>query len=233
MESPTQTAFPKLTFLTITSLSVFTKNNQSSPPNISSEPVPLISQITVEMDGVYNLLTNLDPHKAAGPDGIPSKLLKETASQMAPLLTFIFQASLNQGKLQSDWKSANVTPIHKKGKRTDPFNYRPISLTSICSKTLEHVIYSSIFSHLETHKILDDCQHGFCTHRSCETGVITDFQQCLNNRNHSDAIFLDFSKEFDKVSHSKLCHELFHCGIYGQLLLWIKDYLPSRVHNNI
>jgi len=51
----------------------FTKDNQSSPPNISSEPVPFISQITVEVDGIYNLLTNLDPHKAAGPDGIPSK----------------------------------------------------------------------------------------------------------------------------------------------------------------
>ena len=103
--------------------SVFTKDDQSLPPNISSEPVPNISQITVEVDGVYNLLTNLDPHKATGPDSIPPKLLKETALHMAPLLTFIFQASLNQGKLPSDWKSANITPIHKKGKRTDPSNY--------------------------------------------------------------------------------------------------------------
>ena len=183
--------------------------------------MPPISQIMVEVDGVYNLLTNLDPqipHKAAGADGIPSKLLKKTASQMAPLLTFIFQALLNLGKLPSDWKSAKVTPTHKKGKRTDPSNYRPISLTNICSKTLENVIYSSIFSHLETHKILDDCQYGFRTHRSCETqliGAITDFQQCLNNRKHIHAIFLDFSKAFDKVSHSKLYHKLFHYGING------------------
>jgi len=228
---PYSDSFSKADILNNYFSSVFTKDNELSPPNISSEPVPPITQITVEVDGVYNLLTNLDPHKAAGPDGIPSKLLKETASQIAPLLTFIFQASLNQGKLPSDWKSANITPIHKKGKRTDPSNYRPISLTSICSKTLEHVIYSSIFSHLETHKILDDCQHGFRTHRSCETqliGAITDFQQCLNNRKHIDAIFLDFSKAFDKVSHSKLCHKLFHYGINGQLLLWIKDYLSDR-----
>ena len=63
---------------------------------------------------MYNLLVNLDPHKATGPDNIPTKLLKETAQQMAPLLTLIFQASLNQGKIPSDWKSANVAPIHKK-----------------------------------------------------------------------------------------------------------------------
>ena len=67
-----------------------------------------------------NLLVNLNPHKAAGPDSIPTRLFKETTQQMAPLLTFIFQALLDQGKLPSDWKSANVTPIHKKGKRTDP-----------------------------------------------------------------------------------------------------------------
>ena len=170
----------------------------------------------------------MDPHKATGPDSIPSKLLKETALQMAPILTFIFKASINQGKLPSNWKSANIMPIHKKGKRTDPSNYRPISLTSICSKTLECIIYSSIFLHLETHKILNDCQHGFCAHRSCEaqlTGAITDFHHCLNNRKHIDALFLDFSKVFDKVSDIRLCHKLSHYGINGQLLSWIQDYL--------
>ena len=140
---------------------VFTKDEQSPHPDINSTPVPSIPPITVEVDGVYNLLVNLEPHKATGPDNIPTKLLKETAQQMAPLLTLIFQASLNQGKLPSDWKSANVTPIHKKDKRTDPSNYRPISLSSVCCKTLEHVIYSSIFSHLENHKVLNDSQHGF------------------------------------------------------------------------
>jgi len=62
-------------------------------------PVPNIPPITVEVDGIYNLFTNLDPHKAPGPNNIPTKLLKGTAQQMlSPLLTIIFQASLNQGK---------------------------------------------------------------------------------------------------------------------------------------
>ena len=149
--------------------SVFTEDDQSPLPDISNKPVPNISQISVEVDGVRNHLVNLDPYKAAGPDNIPTRLLKEIAQQMAPLLTFIFQGSLDQGKLPSDWKSANITPIHKKGKRTHPSNYRPISLTSVCHKTLEHVVYSSIFSHLENHQILTDNQHGFHTRRSCET----------------------------------------------------------------
>ena len=100
----------------------------------------------------------------------------------------------------------------------------------ICSKTLEHIIYSSIFLYLETHKILNYCQHGFRAHRLCETqliGAITDFHHCLNNRKHIDALFLDFSKAFDKVSHVKLCHKLSHYGINGQLLSWIQDYLSE------
>ena len=211
--------------------SFFIKDEQSPHPDINSTPVPNIPPITVEVDGVYNLLVNLGPHKATSPDNIPTKLLKETAQQMAPLLTLIFQASLNQGKIPSDWKSANVAPIHKKGKRTDPSNYRPISLTSVCCKTLEHVIYCSIFSHLENHKVLNDSQHGFRARRSCETqliGAITDFHQCLHDRKHIKALFLDFAKTFDKVSHDKLCHKLSHNGINGQLLSWIKDYLSDR-----
>ena len=103
---------------------------------------------------------------------------------MAPILTLIFQASLDQGILPSDSKAANVTPVYKKGKRTDPSNYRPIYLTSVCCKTLEHIVYSSIFLHLENHQILIDNQHGFRLQRSCETqliSAISDFEQCLNN----------------------------------------------------
>ena len=109
---------------------------------------------------------------------------------MAPLLTFIFQSSLDQGKLPSDWKIANITPLYKKGSRTDPSNFRPISLTSVCCKVLEHIIHSSIYSHLEKFSILCDNQHGFCTKRSCETqliGVINDLQNCLNSGSHIDA----------------------------------------------
>ena len=106
--------------------------------------INLIPQISVTVDSVYNLLANLDGHKATGPDNIPSRFLKEFAKQIAPALMLIFQSSINQGKLPCEWKIANITPIHKKNNRADPTNYRPISLTSICCKTLEHIIYSSI-----------------------------------------------------------------------------------------
>ena len=143
------------------------------------------------------------------------------AYQMAPLLTFIFQSSLDQGQLPQDWKSANITPIYKKGNRTDPANYRPISLTSTCSKILEHIIYSFVSTHLSNYNILSTNQHGFRTGRSCDTqllGAINDFHHSLDSETHIDALFLDFTKAFDKVSHRKLCYKLSRYGVNGNLL---------------
>ena len=165
--------------------------------NVKFKSRGTVPQISVTVDGVYNLLANLDVHKATGPDNIPSRFLKEFAQQIAPALTLIFQSSINQGKLPHDWKMANITPIHKKNNRSDPTNYRPTLLTSICCKTLEHIIYSSIFSHLQKRNLLCDSQHGFRAKRSCETqllGAMNDFQLCLNSGGHIDALFLDFAK---------------------------------------
>ena len=173
----------------------------------------------------------IESNRAAGPDGIPPRLLKETAYQMAPLLTFIFQSSLDQGQLPQDWKSANIIPIYKKGNKSYTANYCPISLTSICSKILEHIIYSSISTHLSYHNILSTNQHDFRTGRSCDTQLleaINDFHQCLDSGTHIDAFFLDFTKAFDKVSHRKLCHKLLCYGANGNLLRWIKDYLTDQ-----
>ena len=99
---------------------------------------------------------------------------------------------------------------------------------------LEHIICSSIFSHLDRHNVLCTNQHGFRSRHSCETqllGAINDFQVCLNDGKHIDALFLDFSKAFDKVSHSKLCHKLSHYRINGRILHWMTDFLSDRLQS--
>ena len=91
-----------------------------------------------------------------------------------PILHVIFMASLQQGAVPKDWRSANAVPVFKKGiNRLSAENYRPISLTSICSKVLEHIIYKHIMAHCEKRNILVDYQHGFRKSRSCETQLIT------------------------------------------------------------
>ena len=148
----------------------------------------------IDTKGVTKLLKNLDPHKAQGPDSIPPKFLKEVAEEIAPSLGIIFQASIGQGEVPDDWKQASVTPIFKKGDRTTPANYIPISLTSICCKTLEHIVHSQVMKHLEQHKILSDQQHGFRKRRSCESQLVLtvqDLTASLEVGEQIDAILLD------------------------------------------
>ena len=104
------------------------------------------------------------------------------------------------------------------GNFSSPSNYRPIFLTSIVCKILEHAIHTSIISHLERNNILKDCQHGFRKRRSCETQLIltnSDLARGLNDKQQIDAILLDFSKALDRVPHQRLLLKLKHFGIWG------------------
>ena len=192
---------------------------------------PDINPILVETNGVLELLLSLNIHKACGPDEIPSHLLKEACKEIAPSLSFIFQASLQQCTVPLDWKRTNIVPLFKKGDRSTPSNYRPVSLTCICSKLLEHIVYSHIHAHLTKYNVLCDQQHGFHQRRSCETQLlltVNDFTENLNKNDQTDVILLDFSKAFDKVSHQHLFHKLAHYGIRGNLLDWIKHFIFQR-----
>ena len=134
--------------------SVFTNEDTAIVPVLEGDPLPEISHIHIHADGVTQLLPNLKVHKAAGLDNIPSYFLKEVANEIVPALSLIFQASLNQGTLPDIWKFALVVPMYKKGNKKDPGNYYPVSLTCICSKIMEHIIYSCLFDHLNHFQVL-------------------------------------------------------------------------------
>ena len=187
--------------------------------------------MSISIKGVHKLLSNLKPFKATGPDGLPPFILKELAYELAPAFTLLFEASLSQGTLPSDWTSAFVAPIFKKGDPLQVSNYRPVSLTSVPSKVMEHIVCSHIMKHLEKHRVLCDNQHGFRKFRSCESQLITtveDLAKNLDNGNQTDMILLDFSKAFDKVNHSSLLAKLQHYGINGKLHKWISGFLDNR-----
>ena len=120
-------------------ISVFTKEDPSNAPKLPNRHIPSVSPITVTVRGVLKLLQGLKTHKAAGPDKVPTRLLK--LLELAPGFTMFYQLSNDQGKLLADWKTANVSPVFKKGNRSSPANYRPISLISVSCKILEHVIH--------------------------------------------------------------------------------------------
>ena len=138
---------------------------------------------------------------------------------------------LSRGTLPTDWKTANIVPVFKSGEQTAIDNYRPVSFTSMVVKSLERLIHNHIMSFLSDNKLLCDNQHGFRPLRSCVSQLLQLVHEWLNileERGSVDAIFLDFAKAFDKVSHPHLLLKLQHHGIKGQLLKWISDFLTTR-----
>ena len=103
---------------------MFSTDNTSNIPDLGTSQYNEAPQITITQNGVYKLLHGLNQHKATDPDEISTKFLKEMAAPVTPALTFIFQASLNQGQTPEDWKLANISPIFKKGDKSKPANYR-------------------------------------------------------------------------------------------------------------
>ena len=206
--------------------------NARCRPSIPDIDLPsILDNIEVSEDGVRKLLRELIPHKACGPDKVHPRVLKELADEVAPILTMIYKSSLKTGLVPSDWRTANVAPIFKKGEHYDPANYRPVSLTSVPCKILEHIITSALTRHMEGNGILCPEQHGFRKTRSCETQLLEftgELFETMEGGNQADILILDFAKAFDRVNHSLLIHKLQHYGIRGKVKAWIQAYLKDR-----
>ena len=207
--------------------------------NFRGEEMPEMQMMTDRQIGELNItpemvktkLSKLNVNKSCGPDGIHPFVLQKTASEMCIPLALLFQKSLDEGTCPDEWKSANVTPIHKKGDRTEPSNYRPVSLTSQVCKVMESIIRDEIMKHLTGNNLLNDAQHGFREGRSCLTNLLETIEQWTEIIDEGDCIdvaYLDFRKAFDLVSHEHLIYKLSKYGISGKILNWIKDFLRNR-----
>ena len=161
----------------------------------------------ISVAGILKLLRNLKPRKAACPDKLKPILLKELSEEIAPIIQVIFGRSIQTGKLPAEWCRVQVSQIFNKCDKSSAANYRPISLTCILCKMLEHIMASHMVKHLDKHDLLYDLQHGFRAKRSRETQLTMLFEYLARNTSagkQTDLILLDFSKAFDKVNYSKL-----------------------------
>ena len=211
--------------------SAFTHEDKSSIPTLDGPSSPTIHDLHISVDGVRKLMQDLDQNKASGPDKIPCRVLKELAPELSPVVTALFRQSLDCGILPKDWSDAIISPVYKKGDVHLASNYRPISLTCVLSKVMEHIICKHILSHLEAHNILTTFQHGFRKSHSCETQLlltVNDLTCSFDKKIQTDVAVLDFSRAFDTVPHERLLRKLEHYGIQGSIKSWVQAFLYNR-----
>ena len=130
-----------------------------------------------------------------------------------------------------NWKESNVRPLFKKGDKSQPSNYRPISLLNNIAKLQERIVFKHIHNHLLENIILFKYQSGFLPNHSTTYQLIDIYHhvcQTFDNEQFSCMIFCDMSKAFDRVWHRGLLFKLRQHGIAGPLFACISDYLSNR-----
>jgi len=190
-----------------------------------------IGEVQICRASLQKILEKLKVNKSCGPDNLHPHLLQKTARTISVPLKLIFEKSLSDGECPDDWRTANVTPIHKKGDRTEPGNYRPVSLTSQVCKILETVVREKIVKHMKDNGLFSNSQHGFREGRSCLTNLLETLEHWTKIIDEGDCIdiaYLDFRKAFDLVSHKHLLHKMSKYGISGQVLEWVRAFLKDR-----
>ena len=162
-------------------------------------------------DEVFEMLSTLDTTKSSGHDEISTKMLKETALNMTPAVTKLFNMLINLGVLPDEWKIARVSPVPKSSTQSDRTNYCPISLLSVLSRLLEKHMKDILLDHLTQFSPISAQQWGFCQGKSatCALLAATDlWHQWLDSGLDICAVFFDYKKAFDSVPHRTLIEKL-------------------------
>ena len=208
--------------------------NKSTLPEFSLFTDKTLSSFEISTEEIKELLQGLNVNKAHGPDEISANMLKICGDNLILPLKIIFNNIILTGIFPSQWKKANVTPVHKKNDKQLINNYRPISLLPVLAKVFEKIIFKHLYNHLTTNNLISKNQSGFRPGDSCSNQLLSfihDIHKAFDDKNCLEvrSIYLDMSKAFDKVWHDGLVFKLKQNGINGNLLLLLTDYLSQRM----
>ena len=167
-----------------------------------------------------------DPNKAHGRDNVFIKMIEICSKLKILPLKIILKHSLKKGKFPEIWKKANVVPVRKKEDKMLVKNYCPISLLPVFGKMFERVIYTSLFHYFVINRLFTHSQSGFLSGDAC----IPQLLSIIHESRTADmrGVFLNISKEFDKVWHDGIIFKLKAYGVEGELLSLLKNYLENR-----
>ena len=169
--------------------------------------------------------------KATGLDGIGSRILKAGAPVLSIYLSKIFNCSLATGYVPKCWKIKRVSPVHKGDVKTDPSNFRPISILPIPMKIFEKIVHDQVSTFIKENTFLNDRQSGFRKLFSTTTAVLDvseNILEQLDKNNFVGAVLIDLKKAFDTVDHKILLKKLWCYGFQNQSFDWFESYLTDR-----
>ena len=175
---------------------VFSRENVNEIPGCQNLPtMSTINDVYFSENEVKQKISKLKTSSSKGPENISTRFLKDFGNILAKPLANIFNKSMTTGQVPSDWKLANVTPIFKKGSKSNPENYRPVSLTSVPCKLMESIIRDNVVDHLLLNQLIKSSQHCFMKHKSCTTNLLEfldNVTKMVDNGDPVDIIYLDF-----------------------------------------
>ena len=178
---------------------------------------------------VKQYIENLDTRKATGLDGIGAKILKQCGDFIVLPITSIINNSIRTGIFPDKLKEAKVIPLYKRADRSDPNNYRPISILPTISKIFERHLSNQIKTYIMG--FFHNFQSGFREKHSCQTSltrITNDWLDAMDNGNYIGALFLDLRKAFDSVDHVILLHKLKLYNFSKNSIQLIESYLSNR-----
>lgn len=205
-------------------------------PNFDDRYTNVISEVTVTEQEVLDAIGTINVNKAVGPDTISNRMLVSVKLDISKPLCMLFNKSLQERTFPSDWKNAFVIPLFKKGDKSLPSNYRPVSLLSCVSKLFEKIIFKRVFNHLKDQSLLYKYQSGFIPGYSTNHQLIELYHNillALDRKQMTSVTFADISKAFDTVWIKALLYKLRKYGVNGDLLSWFNSYLTGRTQRVI
>ena len=185
---------------------------------------------------VLKYINKLDPTKSTKSNCSPTKFIKLSAQIIAPTLTLIINDCIQNNIFPDRLKAAEVVPIYKKGNKTLPSNYRPISLLSPFSKIFERYLHTQITNFINKNNILHQYQYGFRELLSTDLAlaqISKDISDKMEESKYTCSVFIDLAKAFDTVDHSILLSKLYNYGLRGNAAKLILDYLTNRTQTTI
>ena len=200
-----------------------------TPPVLEDCHHSLFRQFRIKKSQVRSVLLSLDVNKSIGDDGLSPQLLKSCAHPLSGPLTSLFRKICRQSIFPASWKISHITPVFKKGSRSDPTCYRPIAVLPTLSRVFERLLAPQLRRRIDPH--IPQEQFGFMRGSSAsDAGVslASIVTAAINQRAEARLVALDIKGAFDSVWWGGLLAHLWSIGFRDRTFKLFESYLSTR-----